>query len=85
MVCRPSFVDIPMDGCLEASQAENPTVEMIAHRGKWFPTVIVVSHRAKCCPTVCLYSADPTYWTKSFVLKEITTKCLSPQRDMHIY
>ena len=43
---HPSFVDIPMDGCLEARQAGNPTVEndfppweMVSHRGKWFPTV----------------------------------------------
>ena len=38
---RPSFVDIPMDGCLEARQAGNPTVEndfppweMVSHPGK---------------------------------------------------
>ena len=36
----------PMDGCLEARQAGNPTVEndfppweMVSHRVKWFPTV----------------------------------------------
>ena len=63
---RPSFVDIPMDGCLEARQAGNPTVEndfppweMVSHRGKWFPTVgnhfppwDIISHRGISFPTV---------------------------------
>ena len=62
----PSFVDIPMDGCLEARQAANPTAEnafppwkMVSDRGKWFPTVgkhfppwEIISHRGKSFPTV---------------------------------
>ena len=43
---RPSLVAILLDGCLEARQGRNPTMdnyfpmwEMVSHRGKWCATV----------------------------------------------
>ena len=44
---RPSFVDIPMDWCLEASQAGHPTIENNCPLGNGLTPWKIVSHHGK--------------------------------------